>query len=130
MKVKRRIEVSPEFIEFWKVWQPHMRHTDGRGAAFEAFDAYVKAGYDPQDIIDGARCQIRILKEAGEMTYIPLVKTWLNRIGFEELAARERTFQARQAELKSAQSVQPVKIKKPHHHFSLQWERGEIQGNA
>jgi len=132
MKVPKRKEYSPEFEAFWKVWQPHMRKTDGKGDANDAFEAYVNAGYTVEDIIDGAKCQIRLLLESGEIKFIQLVKTWLNRRGFEELAVRERAYQARQAE-RAVEASKPASIAKPKlpdNHFTKLWERGEVQGSA
>lgn len=93
-----RKDESAEFIEFWeKVWRPHARHTDGRGAARDAFNKHVRTGADPQDIVDGARYFFRTMKER-DREFVPLVASWLNRGAFEDTAEQERAHQARMAE--------------------------------
>ena len=92
---------EPEgFADFWNVWRPMARHTDGRGLARKAFSQHVKDGADPQDIIDGAKCFFRTMKER-DRDYVPLSATWLNRGAYEDLAIQERQFQQRIAEAQS-----------------------------
>lgn len=100
---------EPEgFKEFWEqVWRPHMRHTDGRGLAREAFAKHIKNGADPQDIIDGAKCFFRTMKDR-DRDYVPLSATWLNRGSFEDLAIQEREHQKRIAEAQ-ARRVEQIK---------------------
>lgn len=119
------------FADFWSLWRPNMRHTDGRKLARDTFAKLVSGGACPQDIVDGARYFLRNMKER-DREFIPLSSTWLNRGAYEDFAESERAFQARQSErtTQAAQPVQPLKIKKPDRHFSLLWERGEVQGNA
>lgn len=94
---------EPEgFPEFWAIWRPHARHTDGRGLARETFVKHVKAGADPQDIIDGASYFFRTIKER-DREFVPLSSTWLNRGAFEDLAVSERQYQQRVSEAKSRQ---------------------------
>lgn len=84
---------EPEgFADFWSVWRPHMRHTDGRGLARETFRRHILNGAEPQDIIDGARWFIRNLKER-DREFIPLAATWLNREGYTDFAEKERGYQ-------------------------------------
>ena len=92
-----RKDESPEFIDFWTLWRPNARHTDGRGAAREAFNKHVRAGASPQDIVDGARYFFRTMKEK-DREFVPLVATWINRGTFEDTAEQERAHQARIAE--------------------------------
>lgn len=90
---------EPEgFPEFWSIWRKHARHTDGRGLARETFAKHVKAGADPQDIIDGAAYFFRTMKER-DREFVPLSSTWLNRQSFEDLAVSERQYQQRKAEI-------------------------------
>ena len=95
-------EESPEFKAFWAVWQPHMRHTDGRGDAREAFRKHILMGADPQDIIDGATGFFRFMQEK-DKPYVPLAASWLNKEAYADWAVKERAYQARMAE----RSVQP-----------------------
>jgi len=88
---------SPEpegFDAFWGIWRPRARHTDGRGLARESFTKHINAGADPQDIIDGARCFFRTMKDK-DREFVPLSSTWLNRGSFEDLAELERAYQAK-----------------------------------
>lgn len=102
---------EPEgFKEFWEgVWRPHARHTDGRGIARETFAKLVKNGADPQDIVDGAKCFFRTMKDR-DRDYVPLASTWLNRGAFEDLAEQERAYEARRQERLRAQSDNVVPI--------------------
>lgn len=101
---------EPEgFPEFWSVWRVHARHTDGRGLAREAFVKHVKAGADPQDIIDGAKCFFRTMKDR-DREFVPLSATWLNRGSFEDLAEQERTFQARIAEAQQRRATDQTNV--------------------
>lgn len=89
---------EPEgFAEYWFIWKQYARHTDGRGLAREAFAKHVRNGADPQDIIDGAKCFFRTMKDR-DRDYVPLSATWLNRGAFEDLAIMERAHQQRMAE--------------------------------
>ena len=82
------------FADFWNIWRPHARHTDGRGLARDAFTKHIKAGACPLDIIDGARHFFRTMKEK-DREFVPLSSTWLNRGSYEDLAALERAYQLR-----------------------------------
>jgi hypothetical protein len=99
---------EPEgFADFWCVWKPHARHTDGRGLAREKFAKLVKEGADPQDIIDGAKCFFRTMKEK-DRDFVPLSATWLGRGAFEDLAETERAYQSRIAEMKQRSSERQI----------------------
>jgi hypothetical protein len=75
---------EPEgFPEFWAVWKPYARKTDGRGLARETFAKHVRAGADPQDIINGAAWFLRTLKER-DRDFVPLSSTWMNRGTYED----------------------------------------------
>lgn len=86
---------TPDFEEFWNAWRPLARQTDGRGDARDTFFKHVWAGVDPRDIVDGAKCFLRTLKER---EYIPLAATWLNKRAYEDLAIQERQYQQRISE--------------------------------
>lgn len=99
---------EPEgFADWWAIWRPHARHTDGRGIARETFAKHVKAGADPQDIIDGAKCFFRTMKER-DKEFVPLAATWLNRGSYEDMAETERAYQSRIAEIKQRASERQV----------------------
>lgn len=87
----------PEFVDFWNSWRPHARHTDGRGEARDAFLEHVRFGADPQDMVDGAKCFIRTMRDR-DRDYIPLAASWLGKRAYEDLAEQERSYQARIAE--------------------------------
>lgn len=91
-----KADETPEFIAFWALWQPHARHTDGRRLARTTFLAHVREGADPQDIVDGAAWFLRNIPDR-EREYVPLSSTWINRGAYEDLAEKERQFQARQS---------------------------------
>lgn len=102
----RKTDESPEFRVFWEqVWRPYARHTDGRGLAREAFAKHVRNGASPQDIIDGAKCFFRTMKDK-DRDYVPLSSTWLNRGSFEDLAITERAHQQRMAEAQQRRVTQ------------------------
>ena len=111
--MKKRItkaDETPEFVEFWEgVWRSHARHTDGRGLARESFFYHVEEkGADPRDIVDGAKCFIRTMREK-DRDFIPLSSSWLNRCAYEDLAEQERSYQERVAAAQSrAANVVPL----------------------
>jgi hypothetical protein len=86
---------TQEFVDFWTAWQPYARQTDGRGDARDTFFKHVWAGVDPRDIVDGAKCFLRTLKER---EYIPLAASWINKRAYEDLAIQERQHQQRISE--------------------------------
>lgn len=121
-----RADETPEFLEFWSIWKPRMRHTDGRGDARTAFLAHVASGADPQEIIDGATGFFRFMKEA-DQPYVPLVASWLNKEAYPDWAERERAFRQRQAEAaENVVQMPQTKPALPANHFSRRWERGEF----
>ena len=90
--MKIRTPEPDGFADFWSIWQPHMRHTDGRGLAREAYRKHILNGAEPQDIIDGARWFIRNMKDR-DREFIPLAATWLNRESYSDFAAKFRAYQ-------------------------------------
>lgn len=117
---------EPEgFSEFWQdVWRPHARHTDGRGLARDTFRKHILAGANPQDIIDGARYFFRSMKDK-DREFVPLSSTWLNRQAYEDLAEKERAYQAKveSANLRRSENVVQMRPVLPDSHFSKRWER-------
>lgn len=104
-RLKTKADETPEFQAFWNLWQPHARHTDGRGAARNEFFRHVEVlGSDPQDIVDGAAWFIRSLTER-DREFIPLAASWLNRGAYEDMCEKERAFKARLAEKQEPQNV-------------------------
>ncbi|MGV1869737.1 hypothetical protein [Agrobacterium rosae] len=114
---KARKEEPEGFTEFWEIWRPHQRHTDGRGLARETFSKHVKNGADPQDIIDGARYFFRSMKER-DKEYVPLSSTWMNRGSFEDLAEQERNYERQlQERLAKRAAETSTVVQLPAHHF-------------
>lgn len=116
----RKVAVhDPEgFADFWCIWRPHMRHTDGKTPARAAFIKALLNGALPQDIIDGASGYIRFMPEK-DKPYIQLAQTWLNNFIFENWCDRERAFQARISAAPS--TVVEIKPNLPENHFSRRW---------
>ena len=114
---------EPEgFIDFWDIWRPIARHTDGRGLARDAFRKLLLCGVLPADMIDGARWYARNLSER-EKPYVPLSTTWLNRETFADLCEKERTFQVSLAQPKES-TVVPIRAVLPANHFLNQYKQG------
>jgi hypothetical protein len=112
---------EPEgFPEFWSIWQPNMRHTDGRGLAREAYRKHVFNGALPEDIMDGARGFFRFMPEK-DRPYVPLSASWLNREAYIDWAAKERAYQERMSQ--APQKVVQIRPNLPENHFSRQWEK-------
>lgn len=95
-----KADESPQFQEFWRVWLPAARETDGRGDARDTFLEHVNRGADPQDIVDGAKWFIRNLRDR---EFIPLASSWLNKRAYDDLAEQYRAYEARKAERQRAQ---------------------------
>lgn len=115
--MKRKItkaDETPHFLTFWSQWQPHMRQTDGRGLAREAFLKQVWEGANPQDIVDGAAYFLRTLKDKA---FIPLAATWIHRESFEDLAEEERRYQSRIQERSQPSDNVVRMVSLPKHHF-------------
>jgi hypothetical protein len=104
--MKLRTPEPEGFAEFWTVWRPIARHTDGRGLARETYRKHILAGAMPQDIVDGARWFIRSMKER-DREYVPLSSTWLNRQSYEDGCEQERAYQQRLAESQEKRIAPP-----------------------
>ncbi len=114
---------EPEgFADFWTVWRPHMRRTDGRGDARDTYRKHILRGADPADIIDGAKAFLRDVPEK-DKPYIPLAASWLNKESYLDWCEKERAFQLWQAE--RAANVVPIRTVQaaplPENHFSRRW---------
>jgi hypothetical protein len=119
MKVQTQ---EPEgFADFWAVWRPCMRRTDGRGDARKTYRIHVLNGALPADIIDGAKAFLRDIPEK-DRPYIPLAASWLNKEAYLDWAEKERAFQTKVAE--RAANVVPIRpvitTHKPK--FLREWE--------
>lgn len=123
---KVRIPEPEGFAEFWSIWLPHARHTDGRGLARETFRRHLLNGAMPEDIIDGARWFLRSMTDR-DRQYVPLASTWLNREAYIDLCEKERAYQARLNERPSENVVSIKPAPRPSSHFMSRWERGEIK---
>jgi hypothetical protein len=105
-------EQEPEgFEEFWNIWRPHMRHTDGRGDARKAYRKHILDGAEPADIIDGAKAFLRSLSER-DKPYIPLAASWINKEAYADWAEQERAFQKRKAEKQTNVVHMPAPVSK------------------
>ena len=115
---------EPEgFAEFWDVWRPHARHTDGRGDARTTFSKHIKNGAEPADIIDGAKWFFRSMKEK-DREFVPLASTWLNRGAYEDMAQQERSFQER-VEARQPPQDNVVRMTSHKTKFMQEWEARE-----
>lgn len=115
------------FADFWAVWLPMARHTDGRGLARETFRRHVLNGAEPQDIIDGAKWFIRSMSDR-DRQYVPLSSTWINREAYLDLCHKERAYQARLAGMEQSANVVSMKpAPRPANHFLSRWERGDFK---
>lgn len=112
---KVRTEEPEGFPEFWDVWRPHMRHTDGRGDARKAFRKHVLEGADPQDIIDGARAYIRnhLSLPPEKQAFIPLAASWINKEAYMDWCEKERAYQARIQERRQQSNVVRMNAPRP-----------------
>jgi hypothetical protein len=121
-----RSEETPEFQEYWSIWQPHMNQFDGRGDARKVFFHHVEEyRADPRDIIDGSRWFIRDggnqgVDRDGKPVRIHAA-SWMNKFAYEDAADKERDYQKRLAERES--NVVSIKPQLPENHFSRQWEK-------
>lgn len=121
MKAKQ----EPEgFADFWAVWRPHARHTDGRGLARDTFAKHVSGGAEPRDIIDGARWFFRTMKER-DKEFVPLSSTWINRRAYEDMALQERAYQERIAAKKPPQWSPDPAVPPARTRFMQEWDKRE-----
>lgn len=123
---KVRIPEPTGFAEFWSIWLPHARHTDGRGLARETFRRHLLNGAMPEDIIDGARWFLRSMTDR-DRQYVPLSSTWLNREAYIDLCEKERAYQARLNE-RPAENVVSIKPQLGQTAFLREFERRKASG--
>lgn len=98
---------SPEFVEFWTIWKPIRRRTDGRLDAKDGFNKMVAEGADPRDIIDGARWFARNTVPGDQ--FVPLAKSWINDGVWMDDCEKERAFQARLSERENVVNMQAAR---------------------
>lgn len=123
---KLRIPDPEGFGEFWSIWQPVCRESDGKPKARAAFTQHIIDGATPQDIIDGARWHIRQRQENKTLAYIQLASSWLNAERYEFEAEKERAYQARLADRAVNVVQMPVSNYKPK--FLRDYERKQQEG--
>lgn len=122
----KKTDETPEFKEFWEgIWRSISSEYEGRASARDAFFHYVWwRDVDPQEIVDAARYYARNFNGGAKRL---LVRNWLDRGFYEELAEKERAYQARKSEAPTAPSnVTPIRSSLPDSHFSRRWERGDV----
>ena len=95
---KVRTEEPEGFAEFWSIWQPVCRESDGRPKARDAYRQHILAGASPQDIIDAARWHIQQRTINKTLPHIQLVASWLNCERYEFECVKWREYQSRISE--------------------------------
>lgn len=121
--MKAPIQEPEGFADFWAIWRPCMRRTDGRGDARETYRKHILKGAQPEDIIDGAKAFLRDIPEK-DKPYIPLAASWLNKESYLDWCEKERAFRKYQAD--RAANVVPMRAQAaplPENHFSRKWEK-------
>lgn len=97
---------EPEgFSEFWTIWRPYQRKSDGRGKARPAYKQMIEAGYEPADIIDGARWYLRNLTSEEDKKFIPLAASWIRAERFADDCEKERQYRDRLAQHDNVTSI-------------------------
>jgi hypothetical protein len=110
------------FAEFWQIWSPIKRRNDGRADARATYTKHIKAGVDPQDIIDGASWYVRNTPPGYE--YVPYAATWMNRGVWEDDCIKERESRERRAE--NVVQMRPIEV--PKSKFLQEFEAKRKQG--
>lgn len=110
----KRSEPEPEgFAEFWTIWREGpVRISDGRGKARPRYKNMVEdRGFDPRDILDGARAYVRQVNSlpAEKQQFFPLAASWLNAESFLDWCEKERKFQKYLAERNSGGNVTAIR---------------------
>lgn len=108
MKVKTA--EMPGFAEFWSLWLPYSRESDGRGKARQEYEKRLKAGASVDDILDGTRFHLRNLKDR---EFIQLASSFLHGERWADLAPRERDYQRRMAERTQQPKAAPPAASEP-----------------
>lgn len=92
----RKEDETPEFVQFWSRWQRVQSDYEARASVRDDFFRHVWwKGADPKDIVDGVEYYVRNFKRDQLRMK---AETWLDRGFHEDLAERERAYQARLAE--------------------------------
>lgn len=120
------------FAEFWSLWRPHARKTDGRKLARETFAKHVRAGAEPQDIVLGAAWFLRTMKEK-DRDFIPLSSTWMNRGTYEDDCELERRRLTAMERAKPQDNVVHMGRPKPDYEAraaQVQGARARLRGGA
>lgn len=117
---------TPEFVEFWNVWQPVKSEYDGRAMARDRFFFHVWwRDADPADLVDGARFYVHNFK-TGQLRL--LSAEWMNRGMYEDDAEKWRTRIAAQQDGPQKSSVVQI-FPKPGQTKSLrEFERRKAAG--
>lgn len=125
--MKAPIQEPEGFADFWAVWRPLMRRTDGRGDARETYRKHILKGAEPADIIDGAKAFLRDIPEK-DRPYIPLAASWLNKESYLDWCEKERAYQAKLAE--RATNVVQIKSAPTNYKpkFLREWEQKQQEG--
>lgn len=122
----------PFFPDFWSLWRPHARKTDGRKLARETFAKHVRAGADPEDIVLGAAWFLRTMKER-DREFIPLSSTWMNRGSYEDDCILERQRIAAMEQAKRPDNVVQMTHPRPSEEeraAHVERMRAKLRGNA
>ena len=82
------------FADFWKVWLPNMRNSDGRGKARAAYQKRMELGDDPHEITEAATFYFQQQKPE-ERPYTPLASSWLNGEAHFDWLDRKRLYEER-----------------------------------
>jgi len=119
--MKAPLQEPEGFSTWWTFWRPHMRHTDGKSDARQAYIKALLRGALPDDLLAGAQGYIRFMAEK-DKPYIQLSQTWLNKDRWEDWADKEREYQARiAARAENVVQMKPISNYRPK--FLQEWER-------
>lgn len=98
-----KVDETPEFVEFWKIWQAVKSEYEGRGLARDAFFRHVWwKGADASDIVDGARYYVQRFKTG---QFRMKSDQWMERGLYEDDAEKWRAYQQRLEESRSKQEA-------------------------
>ena len=70
-----RTQYTEDFLRFWKVYPPQPNHS--KYGAFLAWNKALEAGYQAEEIIEGARCH-RLVRLSEPPEYTQHASTWLS----------------------------------------------------
>lgn len=121
-----KADETPEFVQFWTIWQAVKSEYDGRASARDEFFRLVWwRGAAPQDIVDGAQYYVHNFR-AGQLRL--KADTWMSRGHYEDDCEKWRAYQARQHERPAnvVQMQQPKPARKTA--FLELYESGKATG--